>query len=148
MSQVSKYPISDTVYKRILGIFLQSLIKLHTKEESQQFIKDFLTPTEQIMLAKRLAIAFLLEKKYDFRTIGRILRVSVTTIARVNLMRKIGGEGYHKIIGKLLTEEQVKDFLLKTGEMVATEFGSVGAGKGVWRYLHHELEKKRRSQPF
>ena len=110
MTQVSKYPISKTVYERILEVFFKVFMRINTKTEAEEFIKDFLTPTEQIMLAKRLAIAFLLEKNYDFRTIGRILRVSLTTIARVNLMRKYGDQGYQRMIGKLLQEEKVKDF--------------------------------------
>ncbi len=61
MTQVSKYPISDLVYQRILEIFFETLVGIKTKAEAYQFIKDFLSPTEQTMLSKRLAIAFLLE---------------------------------------------------------------------------------------
>ncbi|MBI4999416.1 hypothetical protein HZB97_01445 [Candidatus Gottesmanbacteria bacterium] len=147
MTQVSKYPISDKVYQRILEMFFKSLVEIKTDDEAQQFIKDFLSPTEQVMLAKRLAIAFLLEKNYEFREISKILRVSLTTVARVSLMRKIGGEGYRRIIEKLLREEQVKDFLLRVGESL-TDLMSKGKGSGTWRYLHHELKSKRREKPF
>ena len=148
MTQVSKYPISDKVYERILEIFFKSLVDIKTRDEAKQFIGDFLTPTEQIMLAKRLAIAFLLEKDYDFRAISRILRVSLTTIARVNLVRKYGGQGYKKMIRKLLTEEQIKDFFLKVGEALSGVAGKGGKGSGTWRYLHQELKKKRKEKPF
>lgn len=148
MTQVSKYPISSKVYEKILEIFFKSLSEIKMNDESRQFIKDFLTPTEQIMLAKRLAVAFLLEKDYDFRTITRILRVSLTTVARVNLMRKYGGQGYQNMIKKILTEEQVKNFLLKIGQVLSGEMGKGGKGSGMWRYLNQELEKKRRGKPF
>ncbi len=150
MAQVSKYPISNKVYERILEVFLKTLVKIESKDEANQFIKDFLTPVEQIMLSKRLAIAFLLEKDYDYRTIRRILRVSGATIARVNLMRKYGGQGYQKMINKLLREEKVNDFLLRVGE-VLTGIPVKGAkGGSEWRYLHYELKKKRseRKKPF
>lgn len=147
MTQISKYPISDKIYQRILEIFLKSLVKIETNDEAQQFIKDFLSPTEQIMLAKRLAIAFLLEQNYEFREISRILRVSLTTIARVSLMRKIGGVGYQKIIHKLLNEEQLKEFL---GNIAESLTGLMSAGKGstTWRYLNQELKNKKQSKPF
>lgn len=149
MAQVSKYPISDKVYKRILEIFFKTFVEIKTKGEAKQFMEDFLTPTEQIMLAKRLAIAFLLEKDYDFRTISKILRVSTTTIARVNLMRKYGGQGYQRMIKKLLREEKIKDFLLQVGESIAEVAGKGrGKGTGSWRYLRKELEKKRGEKPF
>jgi len=148
MAQVSKYPISNTVYERILEIFFKSLVGIETKDEAQRFVKDFLTPTEQIMLAKRLAIAFLLEKEYDFRTIIRILRVSMATVARVNLVRKYGGQGYQRMIGKLLREEKVKDFLLRVSEVLTGTVGSKEKGSGAWRYLHQEIKRKRKEKPF
>lgn len=147
MTQVSKYPITDNVYQRILDIFFKSLVEIKTGDEAKQFIKDFLSPAEQIMLSKRLAIAFLLEKKYEFREISRILRVSLSTVAKVSMMRKYGGEGYQKIINKILKEEQVKDFLAKVGESL-TEVMGKGKGSGTWRYLHQELKTKRQAKPF
>lgn len=148
MTQVSKYPISNKIYERIVEIFFKSLTEIKTNEESKQFVRELLTPTEQIMLAKRLAIAFLLEKDYDFRAISKILRVSLTTVARVNLARKYGGEGYRRMMKKLLHEEQVNDFLLKAAETLTGMVGQGGKGSGGWRYLHQELKKKRREKVF
>jgi len=148
MAQVSKYPVSKAVYERILEVFFRVFVRINTKDEAEEFIKDFLTPTEQIMLAKRLAVAFLLEKNYDFRTIGRILKVSLTTIARVNLMRKYGGQGYHRMIAKLLQEEKVKDFLFRVSEAMSGQLSKSRKGGEVWRYLHKELEKRRKEKPF
>mgnify|MGYP001091227409 CR=1 FL=1 len=148
MAQVSKYPISKAVYERILDVFFKTLIEIRTKSEANQFINDFLTPTEQIMLSKRLAIAFLLEKEYDFRSISKILRVSLTTIASVNLIRKYGGRGYQKMIGKLLREEKVKDFLSQVAETINGKMGKSRKGGEAWRYLHKELEKKGKKKPF
>jgi uncharacterized protein YerC len=150
VTQISKYPISTQVYERILDVFLKVLVKIESKDEANQFIKDFLTPTEQVMLSKRLAIAFLLEKDYDYRTISRILRVSLTTVARVNLMRKYGGQGYERMIRKLLREEKVKDFLLRVGEVLSGIPVKGAKGGSEWRYLHYEIKKKRRERkkPF
>lgn len=148
MTQVSKCPISSKIYERIIEIFFKSLTEIKTNDESRQFVRELLTPTEQIMLAKRLAIAFLLEKNYDFRAISKILRVSLTTVARVNLARKYGGEGYKRMMKKILHEEQVNDFPLKVGEVLTGMAGQGGKGSGAWRYLHQELKKKRRQKPF
>lgn len=147
MAQVSKYPISDKVYQRILENFLKTLVEIKTKDEAQEFIKDFLTPTEQIMLAKRLSIALLLEKGYEYRTICKVLRVSFPTVASVSLMRKIDGRGYQLMLKRLLTDEKIKDFLLQIGESL-TELMSKGKGSGTWRYLHQELKTKRREKQF
>lgn len=147
MTQVSKYPISDKIYQRILEIFLKSLVEIKTSDEAQHFVKDFLSPVERLMLSKRLAIAFLLEKNYEFREISRLLRVSLTTVARVSLMRKIEGEGYKKIINKLLREEQIDKFFLQAGESLSGLMAE-GKGSGTWRYLNQELKNKRTKRPF
>lgn len=148
MTQVSKYPISDKVYQRIVEIFFKSLAQMGTGNEAKEFIRDFLSPTEQIMLAKRLTVAFLLEKDYDFRTISKILRVSLTTVARVNLTRKYGAQGYKRVINKILHEEKVKDFLLEMTEGLSDVAGQGKIGSGGWRYLSQEIKKKRKEKPF
>jgi uncharacterized protein YerC len=148
MGQVSKYPISKPVYEQIFEIFLKTLVKIKDKQEAKRFIEDLLTPTERIMLVKRLAIAFLLEKGYGFREISKILRVSLPTIASVSLVRKYGGQGYQKMVKRLLSEEKIKDFLLQIGE-VLTEIGAkapITSGGGTWRYLHREIQKRRREK--
>lgn len=64
-------------------IFVKRFSGLGDKRKVEDFFGYFLTPTEQITLAKRLAIAFLLIKKCDYRMITKILRVSSSTIGSV-----------------------------------------------------------------
>ncbi len=144
MTQVSKYPISKEVADRIFEIFLKSFVAIKNKEEADQFITNFLTPTEKIMLAKRLAIAFLLEKGYDYRTIQRIIRVSTATIASVNLVRLHGSEGYKKLIAKILREESIKNFLEEATIKLLSIPATSTKGGGAYRYLKQELEKNKR----
>lgn len=146
MTQVSKYPIPKEIADRIFDVFLKTLVEIQNKEEADQFMSDFLTPTEKIMLAKRLAIAFLLEKGYDYRTIQRMIRVSAATITSVNIVRKYGSNGYKNLIGKILRDESLKRFL----ENVAIKLLSLPAastkGGGAYRYLKQELEKGKRKR--
>lgn len=150
MAQVSKYPISKYVYEKIFKIFTKTLVKLKSEKEAEKLIEDLLTPTERVMLAKRLAIAFLLEKDYEYREITKILRVSMPTIASVNLIRKYGGQGYKKAISKLLREEEIKKFLIEVAELLTSVPAKGTKGSEGWRYLHKELEKKKKekTQPF
>ncbi len=77
MPQVSKYPLSKDVYDRIFEIFLKTLINVRDKDEGRNLLKDFFTPTERVMLAKRLGIVLLLERNYNYQTIRSILRVAL-----------------------------------------------------------------------
>lgn len=147
MSQVSKYPISKEVADRTFEIFLKSLVEIKNKEEADQFISDLLTPTEKVMLAKRLTIAFLLEKGYDYRTIQRIIRVSAPTITSVNIARLHGSEGYKKLIRKMLREEGINMFLEEGTLKLLSLSAPTKKGGGPWRYLKEELETSKRKRP-
>jgi TrpR-related protein YerC/YecD len=148
MAQVSKYPVSQKVYQRILGIFFQSVVKIRNRKEAEEFFNDFLTPTERIMLAKRLSIAVLLTKNYDYNSIRKILRVSPPTIAAVSTLLKYTGKGYKRVMKKLLQDEAIKDFLLGAIEGIATVGSRGGKGSGDWWRLKRKIQEKRSQKLF
>lgn len=142
MAQVSRYPLPKKIYERIFEILFQSVAKIKNKKEAEEFFNDFLTPTERIMLAKRLAIAVLLSRNYDYRSIRKVLNVSPPTIAAVSIALKYTGEGYRKIVDRLLGEEAIKESLLEVlGDLA--ELGSLG-GSEVWRGVRKGLKKRKK----
>ena len=147
MAQISKYPISKDVYERVFDVFLKTIVDLQTKKQVSDFFQEFLTPTERIMLAKRLAIGILLAKEYEYREICKILRVSTATIGTVALSYKYG-KNYKKVISKLLQDEKIEDFFLKAGESIANLLSKTGSKGGGWYYLKNELKGKRMQKSF
>jgi hypothetical protein len=99
------------------------------------------------MLAKRLAIAFLVAKDYDYREISKILRVSTTTVGRVAVSYKYG-KSFRHVVEKLLKDEKVEEFWLNVGEKVAAILAAPKSKSGTWIYLKQELEKKKGSKAF
>lgn len=144
MTQVSKYPISKTIADRIFEIFLKSLVKIHNQQEADQFISDLLTPTEKIMLAKRLAIALLLQKDYDYRTIQKLIRVSTATIASVNMTILYGSKGYKNLLNKILTEEKFINVIGEAASKILSLPAQAKKGGTAWRYLKQEVDKHRK----
>lgn len=98
MTQVSKRPLDKDVYSRIFEIFITAFIEINNKEKAEKFLTEIFSETEQIMIAKRLAIAFLLTKKYSFEAINKMLKVSVSTICRVNSSVKKEKSAYAAIL--------------------------------------------------
>lgn len=146
MTQVSKYPISKEVADRIFEIFLKTLVRIRRETEAGEFISDLLTPTEKIMLAKRLAIAFLLEKGYDYRAIQKIIRVSAPTITSVNISRQYGSRGFRQLITQIMKEEKLEEFFNSVAVKLLSFPAQAGKGGGVWRYLKQELETERKKK--
>ena len=99
------------------------------------------------MLAKRLSVAFLLSKGYNYREISRILRVSTGTVNRVALAYK-EGMYYKTVIEKILNDEKVDEFWQEVGGIVSKLLSSGGSKSGTWRYLKEEIRKKKQSKVF
>lgn len=143
MSQISKYPISKNIADRIFELFLSTFTHLKNKQEADQFISDLLTPTEKIMLSKRLAISFLLERNYDYRTIQETLKVSTGTITSVNMARKLGSEGYKKVISKIMKKEALVKILEGSVIKLLSVPAGLEKGSGTWTYLKAQAKKNK-----
>ena len=143
MGQVSKRLISKEIADRIFDVFVKSFIKIRNVEDAQKLADDLFSPTERIMLAKRLAIAFLLMKGYEYREIGKLLGVSTGTIASVNLSLQHGSKGYATILERIAQEEQLEDFFMNIAEKILSLPASISKGGGAWRALKAEIRDKR-----
>jgi len=145
MPPVSKRVIPSEIEKRIFKIFIKSFGKISKRQDAVPFLTDLFTPTERIMVAKRLAIAFLLIRgDYDQRGIAGVLKVSTNTVAKINYVLKTQGEGYRNVIKKLLKDEEFKVLLNDLYEII-TPLPSKGANWGEWKKSRRERREKIRS---
>lgn len=151
MTQVSKHPLKKEIEERVFEILLETIASLKNPEEINDFIEDFLSPVEKIMLAKRLAIAVLLGRGYDYRQIREILKVTPGTIAGVNLKLKYAGRGYKKVVEKILKEEKIGKIFEKIGGVAGVALGESLPPKGKdwskWQKARWQ-ERKIRSNPL
>ena len=79
------------------------------------------------MLAKRLAVAFMLEKNYSYNEIEQILKVSPSTIAKIQQILE-SGKGYQVGVKKLMGQEELDMFWKEVRKMVHM----IGKGKRVF----------------
>ncbi len=109
MTQISKFRLNQKVQERILRNLFIAISKINKERQSKLFLDDLLTRTEKVVLAKRLAIALLLQSGSSYSDIKDLIKVSASTISSVN--NKLNtGKGYREVINKLLSvESQQKD---------------------------------------
>jgi len=110
MTQISKRFLNKQVEERILNLFWTSLSSFSTKEKVELFLGDLLTSTEKLMLSKRLAIAFMLMKDYDYAAINNLLKVSDATIWNVKTGLALRGKGYKMGIEQIMNKEKWEKF--------------------------------------
>lgn len=143
MTQVSRYPVHKDVEKRMFEVFKETISNLRSPEEIEDFLRDFLSPVEKIMLAKRLSIAVLLHKGYRYESIAGILRVTPPTIATVSLLLRYSGRGYKRAVEKIALNEKINAFWEKVEDMLSKIPNAKGSD---WSYQRREYEKKKRAR--
>lgn len=145
MPQISKRPIKEDLLNRMLEIMEKSLVKLKDQKEMTVFLEDFLTPTEKIMLAKRLAMALLLSRGWDHQAICQYLKVSTSTVTTIKNKLKSETSGYHRVINQIESDKEWEQMWLDLGQAFEEILaGRVGAHwKTEKAVVYHKYQSKR-----
>ncbi len=141
MSQVSKYQLNNRIYTKIFTLFPQFLYRMTSRGKQAQLVDAFFTRTEKIVIAKRVAIAFMLVKGYTYDQIVGKIKVSHGTVA--------------KIADSIRTHDQiiVKELMSISKEDSFIEFlGAISYGmakllppkNGNWSRWRGKIEKEKR----
>lgn len=110
MPQISKRPLRENVLEKLFDLFFELVGKKSNKKEFLSVLSDVLSPTERIMIAKRIAIMYLLTKNVDYRTICNLLNVSTATVCKFNLLLE-KSRGVGTIYHGMIRNEKMKEFL-------------------------------------
>ena len=100
MSQVSKRILPKVIEERLFENLWETFASINNTNQVKLFLQDFLSPTEKVMFAKRIAIAILLKKNYDFRSISSLLKVSTTTVNNIYKLLNLKSKSYNLLIEK------------------------------------------------
>lgn len=109
MSQVSRRKVPKEIENKIFDTLLEAISTVKSTKDVSSFLSDLLSPVEKIMIAKRLAIAALLSKGYNYETIKDLIKVSQTTIAKISITMSLNN-GYRDVIDKISKSEKTRDF--------------------------------------
>lgn len=118
----------------LLNNFWTALALLEDVEEIRNFLKDLLSETEAVMLARRLKIAQLIYQGEGYDAIEKSMHASPTTIASVHAWLDGGFGGYLKGIQKLKEEMERQTVLDEKKEQARDPFSLEGLKK---RYPLH-----------
>ncbi|HET7098947.1 MAG TPA: Trp family transcriptional regulator [Patescibacteria group bacterium] len=106
MPQVSKRILNPEIKQNILDAFSYVLKELKTKKDVDLFLSTVLTETEQIMLSKRVAAAFLLDRGVEEGKISQTLKLTSATISRLKMWINLRMDGFKVIFSKLVKKEK------------------------------------------
>ena len=113
---ISRNKLSKTTEIRLIDTLNLILAKVPKAEQIDQFLLALLTPTERIMLAKRIAIIIYLKEGYSDSDISITLHVTRVTVSRLRYFYEARGSGYEVAFRVLENEkimQEVKTALIK-----------------------------------
>jgi Trp operon repressor len=107
-----------------------------------EIVNEIFSPTEKIMMAKRITIIYLLIKGIDQITIANTIKVSTGTVSKYAVMFYNKDTKLVNLIRRMITKEKVLDFL---DDVFADIFIQPGIKIGHWdSYRQHKRKKIRR----
>lgn len=108
MTQVSKKKLGIDLENEVYSIFWHTIARITKDKEVDDFFTDLFTRTERVNFTKRLAIAILLYKSYDWDSISDLLKVSLGTVAKIST--KINSKGFQLFFKKLEQDANWRKF--------------------------------------
>ncbi len=112
MARISKRKLDDKILEKIFDLFFEIVGKKSSKEEFKNTIVDLLSPIERVMIAKRVAIIYLLMKKINQRSISQALKVSNATVSKYYILME-NSRGLVPAFEKIMRNEKMSLFLLE-----------------------------------
>ena len=135
MAHVSSKKLKKEVFKKAKDQFAEAILLLKTKENQKKFLDDFLTPTEKVMLGKRLCLILMLSKNYSFEKISKTLKMSPSTIAR--FWKEIKNSKHSLIIEKVESKNEATEAFWKGLESFMRFGMTPKYGRGRWDFLNN-----------
>ena len=89
MPHVSRKKLKKKIFVRIGNQLAGAVAKSISPQQVSWFVDKLLTPTERVMLAKRLAVTMMLERGYSIQAIRRSIKVTSQTILRLKHKMKL-----------------------------------------------------------
>ncbi|KKP61562.1 MAG: hypothetical protein US48_C0011G0005 [Candidatus Levybacteria bacterium GW2011_GWA2_37_36] len=143
MVNLSKTQIDDKKLVKVYQLMFEILNKADDKDDFLGIIKDILSPPEQLMVAKRIAIVYLLLKGVDHTTIAKYLKSSRATVAKFSLLFYDKESRLIGVIGELLNQEKISNFF---EDLFADIFIKPGLKIGHWQmHWNHKRRQKERT---
>ncbi|MBM3209444.1 hypothetical protein FJZ40_04100 [Candidatus Shapirobacteria bacterium] len=128
MPQVSRRKLSAKTENNLLGNLDLVLGHLTKTEEISAFLESLLTKTERLMVAKRLAVAILLNENFSEAQIAEALHLTRMSVSRMRYYLESHGQGYQfalREINKQKVFQVFKKFLI---DLAAYSIRAAGRG--------------------
>ncbi len=141
MARVSKHHLRENVMSKANSLFYEIFHSLDSEVDFFEIVNEIISPTEQIMISKRIVLMYLLIKNIEYDIISDTLKISQSTIAKFSLLLQRSPH----IKDKLNNIAQNDSIKLLFQELYSAIFspGTIGASWKAARARRHEIDRKK-----
>ena len=109
MAKRRVYEVDQEERHSALNDFFKIVAEIKTPREASNFFKDLLTPSESLMLTRRITIAKMLLEGWNFEYISKKLKAGTNTVNSVNRWLYTGFGGYLNEIKKIKSKKEFRN---------------------------------------
>ncbi|OGK13937.1 hypothetical protein A3C98_01500 [Candidatus Roizmanbacteria bacterium RIFCSPHIGHO2_02_FULL_37_15] len=143
MTRISRRILKENLLLKLHSLFFEIMSQYSSKESFLELIDDILSPTEKIMLTKRVAIIYLLIKGVDYRDIANVLKVSTGTVVLYAAKFYKRDSKIVKMIKTMLKKEKFFNFLEDVFADLSIQPGlKIGDWQRYWNHKRRQQERK------
>ncbi|MEK7633483.1 MAG: Trp family transcriptional regulator [Patescibacteria group bacterium] len=143
MTRISKQFIKEEIITKLYRLFFEVFSRSNNQRSFLSLIDEILSPSEKIMIAKRLGMIYLLIKGVDYRTIAETLKVSTATVLFYSVVYKEKRTQITDLIEQMLKKEKVLNFLEDLFADLTIHPGIyIGHHKLKWEHEKKKEERK------
>lgn len=106
MPHLSKRILEPGIKNDILTSLTDVIKDLDRSADAEKFLSSILSDTERLMIAKRLAAAFLLRHNVESEKIQNVLKLTPATVFRLRLLIQTHQEGFDILFDKMEKERR------------------------------------------
>lgn len=131
MTRVSQQRLDTKLATELFGQFVR-IVSKSDRRRTGLLLQSLLTETEQVMLAKRIAVIVFLHEGVSMYRIVRVLKMSISTISEMKHAYTHGK--YNDILHVLGKSKAEREAFWKTVEVVIRG-GMPSMGRDRWKWL-------------
>ena len=119
MVYISKKKLPNDILEKIFRLFLEVISRSSNSGEFLDLANEIFSPSEKIMMAKRVTIIYLLVKGVEQATIADVLKVSTATVAKFALLNLKQESRLVELMKSIIKKEKAILKKIKPGETTA-----------------------------
>lgn len=133
MPPVSKRRLQPGIHQRLVTILIKVLASSNQTKSGLLFTQQFLSSTEQTMLAKRVGVALLLKRGYTYTSIMNYLKVSKGTVAKIAEIIHATDSATQQVLDKIISNKQVSETISDFDYYLSKLLPPKGVNWSGWR---------------